>query len=153
MNGVKDKIFEGRILQQVERAVDFIRGQMKERTSLGHGGIFVTEEEYNEFVRTEIVVNAATHRLAVTDCIRKSLTDGIKRIIPNRVVIDLAWSNDRRTMNVPLDECHRIFDLVNCNGEMPRNTARPLNRGDAQGVFANTASSARRSMSEGVMPW
>ena len=62
MNGVKDKIFEGRILQQVERAVDFIRGQMKERTSLGHGGIFVTEEEYNEFVRTEIVVNAATHR-------------------------------------------------------------------------------------------
>ena len=28
----------------------------------GHDGIFLTEEEYREFVRTEIVVNAATHR-------------------------------------------------------------------------------------------
>ena len=35
---------------------------MKEKTYLGHDGIFVTEEEYSEFVRTEIVVNAAAHR-------------------------------------------------------------------------------------------
>ena len=62
MNVIKDKIFEGRILEQVEQAVDFIKVQMKEKTYLGHRGIFVTEEEYNEFVRTEIVVNAATHR-------------------------------------------------------------------------------------------
>lgn len=55
-------IFEGRILDQVEKAVDFIKIQMKEKTYLGHDGIFVTEEEYSEFVRTEIVVNAATHR-------------------------------------------------------------------------------------------
>ena len=32
------------------------------KTYLGHDGIFVNEEEYSEFVRTEIVVNAATHR-------------------------------------------------------------------------------------------
>lgn len=62
MNVVKDVIFEGRILEQVEQAVDFIKIQMKEKTYLGHDGIFVTEEEYSEFVRTEIVVNAATHR-------------------------------------------------------------------------------------------
>ena len=62
MNVIKDVIFEGRILDQVERAVDFIKIQMKERTYLGHDGIFLTEEEYSEFVRTEIVVNAATHR-------------------------------------------------------------------------------------------
>jgi len=62
MNVVKDKIFEGRILEQVEKAVGFIKDQMKERTYLGKDGIFVTDEEYNEFVRTEIVVNAATHR-------------------------------------------------------------------------------------------
>ena len=62
MNVVKDVIFDGRILEQVEKAVDFIKIQMKEKTYLGHDGIFVTEEEYNEFVRTEIVVNAATHR-------------------------------------------------------------------------------------------
>ena len=62
MNVVKDVIFEGRILEQVEKAIDFIKNQMKEKTYLGHNGIFVTEEEYSEFVRTEIVVNAATHR-------------------------------------------------------------------------------------------
>ena len=62
MNVVKDVIFEGRILEQVEKAVDYIKIQMKEKTYLGHGGIFVTEEEYSEFVRTEIVVNATTHR-------------------------------------------------------------------------------------------
>ena len=62
MNVIKDVIFEGRILDQVEKAVEFIKIQMKERTYLGHDGIFLTEEEYSEFVRTEIVVNAATHR-------------------------------------------------------------------------------------------
>ena len=62
MNVIKDKIFEGRILEQVEQAVEFIKIQMKEKTYLGHDGIFVTDEEYNEFIRTEIVVNAATHR-------------------------------------------------------------------------------------------
>ncbi len=60
--GRKDIIFEGRILEQVKKAVDFIKIQMKEKTYLGKDGIFVTEEEYSEFVRTEIVVNAATHR-------------------------------------------------------------------------------------------
>lgn len=62
MNVIKDVIFEGRILDQVEKAVDFIKIQMKEKTYLGHDGIFVTEEEYSEFVRTEIVVNAVAHR-------------------------------------------------------------------------------------------
>lgn len=62
MNVIKDVIFEGRILEQVEKAVDFIKIQMKEKTYLGHDGIFVTEKEYSKFVRTEIVVNAATHR-------------------------------------------------------------------------------------------
>ena len=62
MNVVKDVIFDGRILEQVEKAVEFIKIQMKEKTYLGQDGIFVTEEEYSEFVRTEIVVNAATHR-------------------------------------------------------------------------------------------
>ena len=49
-------------MDQVEKAVDFIKIQMKEKTCPGHDGIFVTKEEYQEFVRTEIVVNAVTHR-------------------------------------------------------------------------------------------
>lgn len=62
MNVIKDVIFEGRILDQVRRAVDYIKIQMKEKTYLSHDGIFISEEEYSEFVRTEIVVNAVTHR-------------------------------------------------------------------------------------------
>ena len=49
-------------MDQVEKAVDFIKIQMKEKTCPGHDGIFVTKEEYQEFVRTEIVVNAVAHR-------------------------------------------------------------------------------------------
>lgn len=62
MNVVKDKVFDGRILDQVERAIAFVKDQMKEKTYLGNDGVFVTEEEYGEFVRTEIVVNAVVHR-------------------------------------------------------------------------------------------
>ena len=62
MNVVKDVIFEGRILDQVENAVSFIQNQMKEKTYLGNDGVFITEEEYGKFVRTELVVNAVAHR-------------------------------------------------------------------------------------------
>lgn len=62
MNVVKDVTFEGRILEQVQKAVAYIQTQIKERTYLTKGGIFTTEQEYPEFVRTELVVNAVTHR-------------------------------------------------------------------------------------------
>jgi len=62
MNVIKDVTFEGRILQQIQSAVDYIQTQIKERTYLTSGGIFTTEMEYPEFVRTELVVNAVTHR-------------------------------------------------------------------------------------------
>ena len=62
MNVIKDVIFEGRLLDQIRKAVDFIKIQMKEKTYLGNDGIFITEEEYSEFVRTEIIINAVTHR-------------------------------------------------------------------------------------------
>lgn len=62
MNVIKDVTFEGRILQQIQNTVDYIQTQIKERTYLTSGGIFTTELEYPEFVRTELVVNAVTHR-------------------------------------------------------------------------------------------
>ena len=49
-------------MDQVEKAVDFIKIQIKEKTYPGHDGIFVTKQEYQEFVRTEMVVNAVAHR-------------------------------------------------------------------------------------------
>ena len=62
MNVIKDVTFEGRILEQIRQAVAYIQTQIKERTYLTAGGIFTTELEYPEFVRTELVVNAVTHR-------------------------------------------------------------------------------------------
>ena len=68
-------------MDQVEKAVDFIKIQMKEKTYPGHGGIFVTREEYQEFVRTEIVVNAVAHRdygIKVTDIQIKMFDDRLE---------------------------------------------------------------------------
>lgn len=62
MNVVKDKIFEGRILDLVEKTIEFVRGQIKEHTYLGPDAKFVTEPEYPEFVWKEIIVNAIAHR-------------------------------------------------------------------------------------------
>ena len=68
-------------MDQVEKAVDFIKIQMKEKTCPGHDGIFVTREEYQEFVRTEIVVNAVAHRdygIKVTDIQIKMFDDRLE---------------------------------------------------------------------------
>ncbi|MCM1243064.1 MAG: putative DNA binding domain-containing protein [Roseburia sp.] len=56
MNVVKDRIFEGRILELVENTVEFVRSQIKEYTYLGPEAKFVTEAEY----RTEAFMVYAT---------------------------------------------------------------------------------------------
>ena len=63
MNVVKDKIFEGRILDLVEKTIEFVRSQIKEHTYLGPDAKFITEPEYPEFVWKELIVNAVAHRL------------------------------------------------------------------------------------------
>ena len=63
MNVIKDVIFEGTILKQINDAIAYLNTQVKEKTYLGQDGLFVTEEEYPKFVRQEIIVNAVTHRL------------------------------------------------------------------------------------------
>lgn len=62
MNVVKDEIFEGRILQVIEKTLEFVRSQIKERTYLGVDTRFVTEPEYPEFAWKELIVNAVAHR-------------------------------------------------------------------------------------------
>jgi len=62
MNVIKDIILEGNILQQVNETIKYLNTQIKEKTYLGSDGLFRTDEEYPEFVREEIVVNAVTHR-------------------------------------------------------------------------------------------
>ena len=62
MNVVKDVIFEGNILNMIEKSIAYLDTQIKEKIYLGSDGRFVTEEEYPKFVRQEIIVNAVTHR-------------------------------------------------------------------------------------------
>lgn len=42
MNVIKDVVFEGRVLQVIEKALEFVRSQIKERTYLGADTRFVT---------------------------------------------------------------------------------------------------------------
>ena len=62
MNVIKDKIFEGKILDIVRQSLDFVGDQIKERTRLGNDGRFHTTPEYPEFVWKEIIINAIAHR-------------------------------------------------------------------------------------------
>lgn len=62
MNVIKDVVFEGRILEVTERALEFVGSQIKERTFLGAGAKFVTEPEYPEFAWKELIINAVAHR-------------------------------------------------------------------------------------------
>lgn len=62
MNVIKDVVFESKLLDQVRNAVAFVKTQIKEHTYLGTDGRFVTKSEYPEFVFTELIVNAVTHR-------------------------------------------------------------------------------------------
>lgn len=62
MNVIKDKVFNGRILDVVRQTLDFVRGQIKEHTRLGNDGRFVTTPEYPEFAWKEVIINAIAHR-------------------------------------------------------------------------------------------
>ncbi len=62
MNVVKDRTFDGRILELTEASIAFLRDQIKEYTYLGPEGKFVTQPEYPEFVWKELIVNAIAHR-------------------------------------------------------------------------------------------
>ncbi len=62
MNVIKDITFEGTILNQVKKTVEFIETQVREHTFLGQHGQFVTIRDYPEFVIQEMTVNAVCHR-------------------------------------------------------------------------------------------
>jgi ATP-dependent DNA helicase RecG len=62
MNIIKDIIFEGTVLQSLQKTIEFVGTQIREYTRLTKGGLFATTPEYPEFVWNEILVNAAAHR-------------------------------------------------------------------------------------------
>ena len=62
MNVIKDVTFEGTILNQVRKTIEFIETQVREHTFLGQHGQFVTRRDYPEFVIQEMTVNSVCHR-------------------------------------------------------------------------------------------
>ena len=62
MNVIKDVTFEGTILNQIEKTVEYLETQVAEHTFLGQAGKFITRRDYPKFVIQEMVVNACCHR-------------------------------------------------------------------------------------------
>lgn len=62
MNVIKDVLFEGPILEQIRKSVEYLETQVKEHSYLGEDGIFKTDREYPKFVIQEMVVNSVCHR-------------------------------------------------------------------------------------------
>lgn len=50
MNVIKDVTFEGRILDQIQKTIDYLETQVKEHSYLGEDGLFKTDREYPKFV-------------------------------------------------------------------------------------------------------
>ena len=67
MNVIKDKMFEGKILDVVRQSLEFVGDQIKERTRLGNDGRFHTTPEYPEFVWKEIIINAIAIQIKMFD--------------------------------------------------------------------------------------
>ncbi|WP_410513528.1 ATP-binding protein [Paenibacillus sp. BR2-3] len=61
-NVVKEYMFEGPLVKQIERTKEVVQIQLRDFTALGQMGIFDTVPEYPEFAWVEAVVNAVTHR-------------------------------------------------------------------------------------------
>ena len=62
MNVIKDIKFNGRLLEQVQQTIAFVRTQIREYTKLSEGAVFQTIPEFPEFCWTELIVNAIAHR-------------------------------------------------------------------------------------------
>lgn len=63
MNIIKNVVIEGAITEQIEKAKDILKGQLREFTMLNsNNGKFMTIPEYPEFAWLEGIVNAVTHR-------------------------------------------------------------------------------------------
>ena len=123
MNVVKDKKFNGRILEQVTDSIAFVKTQIREYTKLGENAKFQTTPEFPEFCWTELIVNAVAHRdysIAGTDIQIKMFDDHFTVESPG-ILPGLVRVNNIRefhySRNPMIVELLNEYDLVKEFGE------------------------------------
>ena len=100
MNVIKDVIFEGTILNQVQKTIEFIETQVREHTFLGQHGQFITRRDYPKFVIQEMVVNSCCHRahnIKGTEIQVKMFDDRLVFETPGKLPGQVKPSNIRNT--------------------------------------------------------
>ncbi len=100
MNVIKDVTFEGTILNQVKKTIEFIETQVREHTFLGQHAQFVTKRDYPEFVIQEMTVNSCCHRaynIKGTEIQIKMFDDRLVFESPGRLPGQVKPNNIRHT--------------------------------------------------------
>ena len=123
MNVIKDVLFEGRILEQIQKTVEYLETQVKEHSYLGEDGIFKTDREYPKFVIQEMVVNSVCHRdysIKGTEIQIKMFDDRLVFETPGKLPGIVRTDNIRHThfsRNPKIAEFLKAYDYVKEFGE------------------------------------
>ena len=123
MNVIKDVTFEGRILDQIQKTVDYLETQVKEHSYLGEDGLFKTDREYPKFVIQEMTVNSVCHRdysIKGTEIQIKMFDDRIVFETPGKLPGIVRTDNIRHThfsRNPKIAEYLKVYDYVKEFGE------------------------------------
>ncbi len=123
MNVIKDVKFNGRILDQVNNAIAFVKTQIRDYTKLGQNALFHTIPEYPDFCWTELIVNAVAHRdysIMGTDIQIKMFDDHFTVESPGNLPGLVRINNIREyhfSRNPKIVELLNEYDLVKEFGE------------------------------------
>lgn len=123
MNVIKDVTFEGRILGQIQKAIEYLETQVKEHSYLGEDGLFRTDREYPKFVIQEMVVNSVCHRdysIKGTEIQVKMFDDRMVFETPGKLPGIVRTDNIRHThfsRNPKIAEYLKAYDYVKEFGE------------------------------------
>jgi ATP-dependent DNA helicase RecG len=123
MNVVKDVTFEGRILNQIQKTIEYLETQTKEHSYLGENGLFRTDREYPKFVIQEMVVNSCCHRdysIKGTEIQIKMFDGRMVFETPGKLPGIVRTDNIRHThfsRNPKIAEYLKVYDYVKEFGE------------------------------------
>ena len=123
MNVIKDVTFEGRILDQIQKTIEYLETQVKEHSYLGEDGLFKTDREYPKFVIQEMTVNSVCHRdysIKGTEIQIKMFDDRIVFETPGKLPGIVRTDNIRHThfsRNPKIAEYLKAYDYVKEFGE------------------------------------